>query len=72
LEGTNRVLCTRTQEKGVVTPQETDPDLPVSVQESPVEVQVGGGLAAGLRALSVGVQAWYLLKEVPLSSLPPP
>ena len=55
-----------------MTPQETDPDLPVSVQESPVEVQVGGGLAAGLRALSVGVQAWYLLKEVPLSSLPPP
>ena len=23
------------QEKGIVTPQETDPDLPVSVQESP-------------------------------------
>ena len=34
LEGTNRTLCTRTQEKGVVTPQETDPDLPRSVQES--------------------------------------
>ena len=29
---------TRTQEKGAATPQETDPDLPVSVQESPVEV----------------------------------
>ena len=28
LEGTNRTLCTRTQEKGTVTPQETDPDLP--------------------------------------------
>ena len=24
-------VCTRTQEKGSVTPQETDPDLPVSV-----------------------------------------
>ena len=38
---------TRTQEKGAVTPQETDPDLPMSVQESPVEVLVGGGLVHG-------------------------
>ena len=47
LEGTNRTLdpeCTRTQEKGAVAPQETDLDLPVSVQESPAEVWVGGGL----------------------------
>ena len=44
LEGTNRTLCTRTQEKGAVTPQETDPDLPVSVQESPTEAWVGSGL----------------------------
>ena len=27
--------------------QETDPDLPVSVQESPVEVWVGSGLLQG-------------------------
>ena len=27
-----------------MTPQETDPDLPVSVQESLVEVWAGGGL----------------------------
>ena len=27
------LVCTGTQEKGAVTPQETDPDLPVSVQE---------------------------------------
>ena len=39
-------LCTRTQEKGAVTPQETDPDLPVRVQESPVEVWVDRRLAA--------------------------
>ena len=38
LEGTNNPVHTRTQEKGAVTPQETDPDLPVSVQESPAEV----------------------------------
>ena len=34
----------RTQEKGAVDPQETNPDLPMSVQESLVEVWVGGGL----------------------------
>ena len=38
------LACTRTQEKEAVTPQETDPDLPVSVQESPAEVWVGSGL----------------------------
>ena len=37
----------RTQEKGAVTPQETDPDLPVTVQESLVEAWVGGGLLQG-------------------------
>ena len=51
------LVGTRIQEKGAVTPQETDPDLPVSVQESPVEAWVSGGLRQG----------W-----VPLSSLPPP
>ena len=38
---------TRTQEKGAVTPQESDPDLHVSVQESLVEVWVDGGLLRG-------------------------
>ena len=47
LEGTNRTLYTRTQEKGAVTPQETDSDLPVSVQESREEVWVSGGLLHG-------------------------
>jgi len=40
---------TRTQEKGAVTPQETDPDLPVSVQQSPTEAWVSGGLLQGQR-----------------------
>ena len=31
LKGTNRTLCTRTQEKGAVTPQETNPYLLGSV-----------------------------------------
>ena len=43
------LVCTRTQEKGAVTPQETDPDMPVSVQESPVETWVGGSLLQGWR-----------------------
>ena len=48
LEGTDRTFVrTRTQEKGAVTPQETDPDLRMSVQEYPVEVWVSGGLLEG-------------------------
>ena len=35
-----KLVGARTQEKGAVTPEETDPDLPVSVQESLVEVEV--------------------------------
>ena len=42
------LVHTRTQEEGAVTPQETDPDLPVSVQESPAEARVGSGLRQGL------------------------
>ena len=42
------LVCTRTQEKGSVTPQETEPDLSMSVQESAAEVWVGGGLLQGL------------------------
>ena len=41
------LVRTKTQEKGAVTPQEIDPDLPVSVWESLVEVWVGGGLLQG-------------------------
>ena len=41
------LVHTRTQENGAVTPQETEPNLPVSVQESPVEAWVGCGLLQG-------------------------
>ena len=30
-----------------MTPQETDPDLPMGAQESPVETWVSGGLLQG-------------------------
>ena len=36
------LVHTRTQEKGAETPQETDPDLPVSVQESAVKALASG------------------------------
>ena len=41
------LVRTRTQEKGAVTLQETDPDLPVSVQESLAEAWASGGLLQG-------------------------
>ena len=49
LEGTNRTLCIPgpRRKKEAVTPQETDPDLPVSVQESLVEAWVSGDLLQG-------------------------
>ena len=44
LEGTNRTLYAPGPKKGAVTPQETDPDLSVSVQESLAEAWVNSGL----------------------------
>ena len=38
------LVCTKTEEKGAVAPQETDSDLPVSAQESPEKAWIGGGL----------------------------
>ena len=42
-----KLVGSRTQEKGAVTPQETDPALPMSVQESLAESWVGSGLLQG-------------------------
>ena len=41
------LVCTRTQEKGAVSPQETEPDVPVCIQESLVEAWVDRGLLQG-------------------------
>ena len=41
------LVSTRTQEKGAVTLQETEPDLPVSLQDSLVEAWVSSGLLQG-------------------------
>ena len=40
-------VCTRIQEKGAVSPQETEPDLPVSVQEPLVEAWLDSDLLWG-------------------------
>ena len=56
-------MCTRTQGKGLVTPQENDSDLPGSVQDSSRDVGQWWP-AAVLGALGVVVHAWYLMKEV--------
>ena len=40
-------VCTRSQEKGVASPQKTEADLPVSGQESMVEAWVSQGLLQG-------------------------
>ena len=41
------LVHTRTKKKGAMTPQETDPYLPVSVQESLAEAWVDSGLPWG-------------------------
>ena len=43
-------MHTRTQEKGAVTPQETDRDLPVSAQESPAEMELVAGACCRVRS----------------------
>ena len=42
------LVHTRTQEKRAVTPQETDPDMPMSVQASPTEAWVHSDAFQGL------------------------
>ena len=41
------LVRTRIQEKGIVSPQETEPDLPVSVQEPLVEAWLDSDLLWG-------------------------
>ena len=46
-----------------MTSQETDPDLPMRVQESPAEAWVSGGPLQGW-GTEAAVHAWDLSKEV--------
>ena len=47
-----------------MTPQETDPNLSMSVQKSLEEAEGQRWFAAGSGAPSAAVRAWGLLKEV--------
>ena len=47
LEGTNKTCSHHDPEGGEVSPKETEPDLPMSVQESLMEVWVDSGLLWG-------------------------
>jgi len=62
------LVCTRTQEKGAVTPQENEPDLPVSIQEIPAEAWVNSGLlwVRGTESNSPGISSFEGL-PLPLS-----
>ena len=54
------LMCTRTQEKGAVTPQETEPNSPLNIWESLVEVWVNSGLPRGKRHwLQQSWELWY-------------
>ena len=44
---TENIVGTINQKKRAVTPEETDSDLPMSIQESLAEVWVGAGLLQG-------------------------
>ena len=62
----------RTQEKGEMTLQETDPDLGVSVQESLAEVCVSGGMLQGRGHWVQQCIQGIFWRRSSLSSLPPP
>ena len=47
-----------------MSPQETDPDLPMNVQDSLAEAWFGGGLLQGCYTLSAAVCEWDFLKKV--------
>ena len=49
LEGTNKTCSHHDPEEGAVSPKDTEPDLPMSVQESPMEAWVNSSLLWGVR-----------------------
>ena len=62
-------MHTRIQEKGAVSPQETEPDLPMRVQESPAEAWVDRA-CCGVRA-EYTLQVQVLVKEVAVTAMAP-
>ena len=58
------------QEKGAVSPQETEPDLPVRVQESPTEAWLSSGLLQGW-GTEYNSPVKSLLKEAGITTITP-
>ena len=57
-----KLVCTKNQGKGAVTPQATEPDLPPGVGGSPVQMWVGHGSSQGWGHRQKGsweVPPWY-------------
>ena len=67
-----KLVHTRTQEKGAETPQETEPDLHESVQKAPAELWVGSGLLQGWRHWVQQCMNGTFWRRSTLSSLLPP
>ena len=72
LEGRNKTLCTPGSRRKEQWPHKRQPNLPVSVQESLVEVWVNGNLLWGQRHWIQ--QSWHksLWRRLPWSPLPLP
>ena len=75
-ESQENLVYTRTQEKGAVISQETEPDLPVSVQESPVKAGSAVACHRGqrhwlLQPWNHGMLAQVGLKEVAITAITP-
>ena len=71
LKGTNTHVHTRTQEKGAVSPQETEPDLCVCVSRSLWQRLVLTVSCSGVRTLNTVVCAKVILKEVAITFITP-
>ena len=74
LEGTNKTLGTSGPRRKEQWPHKglTDPDVPVSVQESPVELWVSSRLLQGHGHWVQPCMPGTFWRRLPLSSLPPP
>ena len=72
LQGANKTLVLQDPGERLSTPQETDPDLSVSVQESPAEAWVNSGLLQGQGYWTQECVHKAFWRRSPSSSLPLP
>ena len=68
----SNLVHTKRQEKGAVSPQEIEPDLPVRVQKSPAELWVDSSLLRGQEHWIQQCRRQSFWRSSPLTSLPLP